>query len=292
MERLSVFEDIVAGGLAGSIGTILGVPFDMVKVRMQSFPKKYKSAWQTFKLTVKEEGFLGLYRGSLVPIVSQVCINALAFSGDGFASKILEPNLKKGESMGAVNSFISGCFGGFCQCFALAPGDLIKCRLQVDDVAGIKNRHYSGVMDCIIKTVKTDGILGLYRGMVVCAVREVPSFGFYFTTYKTCKTQLDQYIDPHSSTLIAGGIAGSASWICIFPIDIIKTNIQVAVMGSSDSKLGILGMGRKLLRERGLRFFYRGLGVTVLRAFPVNAVTFWFYEIFSDLILKRKKISQ
>ena len=289
MERLTVAEDIVAGGVAGSLGTIFGVPFDMVKVRMQSFPLKYTSAWQTFKLTVKEEGFLGVYRGSSVPITSQVFINALAFSGDGFASKMLEPELKKGESMSTLNSYLSGCFGGLCQCIVLAPTDLIKCRLQVDDAAGFAKRKYNGVMDCVVKTVKMDGISGLFRGMGVCAIREVPSLGFYFATYKTCKHQLQQYIDPHSSALIAGGIAGSASWFCIFPIDIIKTNIQVAPLGSVDAELGTIAMGKKLLKERGFRFFYRGLGVTLMRAFPVNAITFWFYEMFGNAMLERKR---
>jgi solute carrier family 25 carnitine/acylcarnitine transporter 20/29 len=33
------------------------------------------------------------------------------------------------------------------------------------------------------------------------------------------------------------------------------------------------------LDEHGWRFFFRGLGVTLLRAFPVNAIIFPVYEI-------------
>ena len=35
------FNDIIAGSLAGIVQVLVGQPFDMMKVRMQTKPKKY-----------------------------------------------------------------------------------------------------------------------------------------------------------------------------------------------------------------------------------------------------------
>lgn len=64
-------REFFAGGIAGSVGIFIGFPLDMVKVKLQVFPDQYKSAWQCLKQSVQEEGFTGLYKGCLPPILIQ-----------------------------------------------------------------------------------------------------------------------------------------------------------------------------------------------------------------------------
>lgn len=275
---IETIEDIVAGGCAGAIGTMVGIPFDTVKVRMQSLPNKFVTTSQTFLDTIKYEGFFTLFRGWVAPVSSQIFVNATTFAGESVASRFLENNeYTKGYKW---NTFLSGSFGGFVQCFILSPVELIKCKMQVDCIS--ENRLYKNVIDCTKQTIQKDGFLGLYRGIWVTTLRETPSYGVYFYIYRTVQELLTPKDQSFSAvaTLIAGGCAGSSTWISIYPIDVIKSIIQTSPINTPKSELTMLYVARKILKERGIRFFFHGLGVTVIRAFPVNAATFYFYELF------------
>ncbi len=72
---LSVLQDIIAGGLSGSFGVLIGFPFDTIKVRMQSQPTEFKTTIQTARDTIRRNGVLSLYKGCLPPIATKIPIN-------------------------------------------------------------------------------------------------------------------------------------------------------------------------------------------------------------------------
>ena len=72
-----------------------------------------------------------------------------------------------------------------------------------------------------------EGIRGLYKGFVVSVLRDVPSYAVYFGAYEYFKFLISGNHSENSFgvKILAGGLAGVASWGCIYPIDIIKTRI-------------------------------------------------------------------
>jgi solute carrier family 25 (mitochondrial 2-oxodicarboxylate transporter), member 21 len=62
-------NDLIAGSIGGTAGTILNTPLDVVKSRVQNSPKvagqvpKYNWAWPALGTIMKEEGFPALYKG-------------------------------------------------------------------------------------------------------------------------------------------------------------------------------------------------------------------------------------
>jgi solute carrier family 25 carnitine/acylcarnitine transporter 20/29 len=306
----TVGKDIVAGGLGATFGMSFGVPMDLVKVRMQTFPLKYRTPWQTLMVTLKEEGIRGFFRGSLSPLMSQIPINALVFAGESFALRMLIPfqhywsTSPTSSAHMAVDTdprppsvltmYAAGCLGGFAQCLLLSPTDLIKCKLQVDIQArlGVEmvTPRYRGIIDCMRQTIQQEGFVGLYRGMGVTVLREVPSYGVYFLVYRYVKQLMTDLtiggagVSPSWSTILAGGLAGCASWAVIYPADVLKSVIQASPPETKAADLAMLPLARRLFRAHGFRYFYTGLGVTMLRAFPVNAATFYFYELFKQLL--------
>ena len=80
--------------------------------------------------------------------------------------------------------------------------------------------------------------------------------------------------------LLAGGLAGTTSWLATVPLDVIKTRIQSdpLTVGGRYVASGIRQCVIDGWRAGGWRVFYRGLGATCLRAFPVNAVTLVVYS--------------
>ncbi|EEU47293.1 uncharacterized protein NECHADRAFT_35257 [Fusarium vanettenii 77-13-4] len=68
-------NDMISGGVGGTVGTILNTPLDVVKSRIQNTPKvagqvpKYNWAWPAVFTVAKEEGFSALYKGFLPKVL-------------------------------------------------------------------------------------------------------------------------------------------------------------------------------------------------------------------------------
>lgn len=150
---------------------------------------------------------------------------------------------------------------------------------------------YTGPIDCGLSIIRNHGLFrGLFRGMGVTLWRETPAFGMYFATYDTIKARVENLLedkDDHhpipthahawAASALAGGISGAWTWAIIYPFDVIKSRIQTAPLDRHLQK-GMWTVARELVQENGWRFMFRGLGVTLVRAFPVNAIIFPVYE--------------
>jgi len=286
-------REFIAGGAAGAVGIFVGFPFDLIKVNMQCHSDQYRNSWQCFRSIIGESGFKGLFRGCLPPVVTQGAINSLLFAGESTAMKLLQPELKRGEIGTPFNTILAGCIGGITQCTMLVPSDVIKCTMQ----SGSSNGTGAGrgalreTIECAKNIFNTEGVRGFYKGWTVTIAREVPSIGTYFFAYKNIREKIwkyQGYDQPStSSTLIAGGMAGALSWTIVYPTDVIKTNMQISTVPVGNNALAykdmsVVRVAQCLFRQHGLSVFFRGLGPTILRAFPANASTFYIYELLKD----------
>ena len=141
---------------------------------MQTNPNMYPSASACLMNTLREEGFLSLYKGLAAPFIGQFFQNALIFAGESVALRYLEPNMNFHSEMSnktVMNVFIAGSFGGLVQCAVLVPADLIKCKMQVDESRKGKKGKYNGSLDCIAQVVKKKGPFGLFKGFGITALR-------------------------------------------------------------------------------------------------------------------------
>ena len=77
--------------------------------------------------------------------------------------------------------------------------------------------------------------------------------------------------------MTCGGVAGSAFWLAMLPVDYAKTRIQISRRGDLDDA-SVRRVMARTFRERGVRGLYAGAGPVLLRAFPTNAVQFLAWE--------------
>uniref|UniRef100_A0A8D0ACE7 Mitochondrial carnitine/acylcarnitine carrier protein-like n=1 Tax=Sander lucioperca TaxID=283035 RepID=A0A8D0ACE7_SANLU len=282
-ERVSPLKNFVSGGVAGACLLLAGHPLDTIKVRLQTQPKAscsqlvlYTGTYDCFRKTLSKEGVLGLYKGMGAPLAGVAPMMAISFFGFGLGKQ-----LQAEDDKPLTNSqiFLSGCLAGVFTTVIVAPGERIKCLLQVQASGG--RSKYSGPIDCAVRLYKEQGLRSVYKGTVLTLIRDVPSNGLYFLTYEYLKNFLTpegQSVSQLSTPriLLAGGVAGILNWTIALPPDVLKSNFQTA----GDMKYGgLLDVLRTLLREEGPQALFKGFNAVFLRAFPANAACFLGFEV-------------
>jgi len=277
MEWGAFGKDLVAGTLGGVAGIVAGYPLDTLKTRMQTSQLGHGPV-SMMSQVLKKEGVRGFYKGMLSPIVSNAPINAVVFAGYGVASRVIqEMDQTVGEPMTTRQHLIAGGAAGLVQTAFASPSELVKIVLQVDSKAA-----KTSSVDCAKQIARDHGVKGLYRGLGMTIMRDVPAFAVYFYSYEEVKhwlTNGDRVNETTGNLLMAGGIAGTLSWLLLHPVDVVKSCTQSQPVSSgSPIPLGARQVLRQNVAKDGPRFLLKGLTATVLRAFPVSAVTFMVYE--------------
>jgi solute carrier family 25 (mitochondrial carnitine/acylcarnitine transporter), member 20/29 len=119
------------------------------------------------KKTIAKEGVRGLYKGMSAPIAGVAPIFAISFFGFGVGKKLLA-----GDSDAPLTNtqlFAAGAFSGIFTTSVMAPGERIKCLLQVQQGGG--EQKYTGMVDCAKKLYKEGGIRSIYKGSFATLLR-------------------------------------------------------------------------------------------------------------------------
>ena len=244
-------------------------------------------------------GVSSLFRGLGAPLSTACVVNAIIFSSYGWSSRLFDQyaHIPSNNTLhdSTIKAFTCGSFAGFVQGIVICPMEHLKCRLQVQHGKGSVDYLYKGPVQVARSLYKSHGMTGLYRGWWATAWREVPAFGGYFAFYDFAKDYLNSFfakqagIDEkemaaqnHSylwaSSALAGGTTGALTWAVIYPFDVIKTKIQTFPMDTPLEKRRIFAVGQDIVQKRGFSALFRGLNVTIIRAFPVNGIIFPVYE--------------
>ena len=274
----SISNDLIAGGVGGLAGIIVGHPFDSMKVR-------YQMAAATSSLEVKQfYSVSSLFRGIGAPIMTAGLVNASIFTTYNFSSGVFDRYVNfdnSGYICGLPKQVSCGCFTGIVSSIILCPTELVKIKMQTQ-INGAETAYRSS-FHAARSIFANHGIQGLYRGFVATSIRQGIGFGVYFSSYDRLKYHLKYQLGAEHSwlpSILAGGIAGSLSWAVIYPVDLIKSRIQaLSLSTTSKAELSISNITKNTIQQQGWQSLYRGLGITVFRAFPVNGVIFPTYEL-------------
>lgn len=321
--------DFWAGYISGAVGIIIGNPLDILKVRLQaqstSNPESLPPSATTSPTSSSRPTALSLLRkfstGTAAPILGYGALNALLFVSYNRSEALLNQTfpshpistseldiVKPASTTGSnlVTTFLAGAIGGLATWIVSTPTELIKCRSQLAPSPA----EASSWNICKRIWQFEGGVRGLYFGGTVTAIRDSVGYGFYFWSYELSTRWMEQWLRDNDYTqgngaksfsgvetakvLLCGGLAGVATWVSIFPLDVIKTRVQAQVygpgtravatgermplIGAPSKRMGAVQVAKEAYREAGMRVFFRGLMVCSVRAFIVNAVQWAVYE--------------
>ncbi|XP_071961252.1 mitochondrial carnitine/acylcarnitine carrier protein-like [Antedon mediterranea] len=281
--QISLPKNLIAGGFAGICLTFAGHPLDTIKVRLQTQlstgeSKLYKGTFDCFKKIVTKEGIRGLYKGMATPIIGITVVSGVNFFGYGCGLKLQDPS-QPNNQYGAGQFFVGGMVSGVFKTLLVAPGERIKCllQMQIDSAVG---KRYAGPVDCAKQLYKQSGIRNVFKGTFATLVRDVPGSGFYFITYELMKQALTPEGGSSSNlgagmVLLAGGTAGVANCVSTYAADTLKSRLQTAPEGRYRNLLHVF---TSLYKQEGFMSLFQGFSAALLRSFPANAACFLGFE--------------
>eukprot|EP00536_Pseudo-nitzschia_multiseries_P012406 jgi/Psemu1/260561/estExt_Genewise1Plus.C_4730012 len=291
----------VAGFSGGAVSTILLLPLDNIKVRLQvNEGGSTKGSPTSVESVIKYEGVRGLYQGLVPAIVG----SAVSWGGFFFVYETMKQQLRYFKSVNAPNNatddrieqkavtldswenFVVGTASGAVMVFVTNPIWLIKLRLQLQMKRTSEHLHaknvtrYDGFSDAFRKIFRSEGIVGLYKGTGP-ALLLTSHGGVQFVVYEFLRKHF-HYAKAQRSTesssvvkrfedslgyLTMGAISKMAASTITYPMQVVKSRIQ---QPSSSIELTNTGDVRVVRRN------YTGLVSTMQKMWRHEGITGFF----------------
>ncbi|KAG2450018.1 hypothetical protein HYH02_000122 [Chlamydomonas schloesseri] len=280
-------KDIFAGTCGGISVTLVGHPFDTLKVRLQTQPVDkpiYSGVVDCARKTVQWEGLGGLYKGVTSPLMGQMFFRASLFGAFGASKRWLGTNAD-GTTRPLVWSdfYKAGAMTGFVAAFTEGPIDFYKSQLQVQIIKSKMDPNYkppyTSVLECVRQTIRLNGFKGPFQGLSATLLRNTPANAAYLGSFEVLKQKVAASYgvattDLSAATITAcAGTGGIIYWLTIFPVDCIKSAMQTDSIDPAKRKYTSIPVTARLLwAEGGVKRFYKGFTPCLIRAAPANGV--------------------
>uniref|UniRef100_A0A3P9QHC6 Solute carrier family 25 member 35 n=1 Tax=Poecilia reticulata TaxID=8081 RepID=A0A3P9QHC6_POERE len=159
--RVSAVKTTLAGASAGVVGAVMGSPVYLVKTHLQSQSTSSIAVGHHFLMFIyRQHGILGLWRGSSAAVPRVSVGSATQLSTFSSSKELVFPQ----DSW--LVPLSAGMISSVMVVLAMTPFDVVSTRLynQPVDHSG-KGQLYKGFSDCFSKTLKKEGLTGLYKGL-------------------------------------------------------------------------------------------------------------------------------
>eukprot|EP00249_Psilotum_nudum_P008736 c21476_g1_i1 orf=188-1534(+) len=179
-KELSVVGRLGAGACAGMTSTLVTYPLDVLRLRLAVDPA-CKTMGQVAVAMLREEGLPSFYRGlgpSLLGIAPYIAVNFCIFD---LIKKSLPKEFRKRPAASFITALVSSTFATV-MCY---PLDTVRRQMQM------KGTPYHSVLDAIPGIVARDGLVGLYRGFVPNALKNLPNSSIRLTTFDAAKNLIN-----------------------------------------------------------------------------------------------------
>jgi solute carrier family 25 (adenine nucleotide translocator) protein 4/5/6/31 len=295
-DPMSFAKDFLAGGISAAVSKTAVAPIERVKLILQvqaankqiEAGKEYKGIIDCFVRIPKEQGFAAFWRGNLANVIRYFPTQALNFAFKDVYKQIFLGGVDQKTQfwryfVGNLGS--GGAAGATSLCFVY-PLDYARTRLGADVGKGAADRQYNGLVDCIKKTLKSDGAIGLYRGFSVSVQGIIIYRAAYFGCYDTARGSLP---DPKNSPFIVNFAIAQVVTICSgilsYPFDTVRRRMM---MQSGRAKADIMYKNTldcwvKISKQEGTRAFFKGALSNVFRG-TGGALVLVFYDELKKLI--------
>ncbi|OTA88105.1 hypothetical protein M434DRAFT_35013 [Hypoxylon sp. CO27-5] len=196
--QINPYSKFVAGGVAGMTAQFCVYPLDTLKFRLQSEyvsggPRGNALLFQTARKMWTEGGVRAAYRGVTMGLIGMFPYSAIDMGTfellkttyvtyTARAYSIHEEDAQPSTFATGIMGATSGAFGAT----VVYPLNVLRTRLQTQGTS-LHPAHYTGIWDVAQKTVKNEGVRGLYKGLMPNLLKVAPALSITWMVYENAK---------------------------------------------------------------------------------------------------------
>ncbi|RMD39557.1 hypothetical protein DV735_g5570, partial [Chaetothyriales sp. CBS 134920] len=293
---------VISGSVAGLVSRFVIAPLDVVKIRLQLQPHSlsdplscdgikgptYKGVFTSMRTIIRQEGVRSLWKGNIPAELMYLCYGGIQFASYRSLTQAQEQARKHIDVHlpfripGSADSFFAGAGAGAIATTATYPMDLLRTRFAAQGT----DKIYNGLVAACRDIVRDEGLRGFFRGMSAAVGSIVPYMGLFFSSYEIFHQAIGGATMPFGSgDAVAGVLASIVAKSATFPLDLIRKRLQIQgptrhryIHTNVPEYKGVFGGLLAIWRKEGVRGWYRGLTVSLVKAAPASAVTMYVYE--------------
>jgi len=192
LQTLTTAEVAAAGFLSGIPTSLVTAPIERAKVLLQiqgqgGSEAKYKGLADVLKHSYREGGVRSIFRGTGATLARDCPGSAVYFAAYEVCKKALTPAGSSPSDLNVGAIILSGGLAGVAMWTMAIPPDVIKSRIQAAPMG-----TYSGMLDCVQKTIAQDGVRALWKGFGPAMARAFPANAATFLGVEASRKILDR----------------------------------------------------------------------------------------------------
>jgi len=272
-KKLGFFENFMLAGVAAGVSKTVAAPIERVKLLVQNqdemikqgrLDRPYKGVVDCCQRVLSTEGVYPFWRGNLANVLRYFPTQALNFAfKDAIKVAFATPKDASNAKKFTMN-ILSGGMAGTCSLLFVYSLDYARTRLANDAKGKGGERQFNGLIDVYTKTLKSDGIQGLYRGFAISAVGIFIYRGMYFGMFDTLKPLLLGDNANVGLSFLLGWVVTITAGLMSYPIDTIRRRMMMTSGGGVKYK-GSIDCGIQILKNEGFMSMMKGAGANILR---------------------------
>lgn len=219
-----------------------------------------------------------------------------------FSSKKLDSKHSQATGSGFFLNFVLGGVAGCISKTMVAPTERIKLIMQTQSQTGgagiLAQPRYSGMVDCLQKVVKKEGVINLWKGNGVNSFKIFPMNAFSLALKDFFGKRLNVKYDGTNkarflgSQMLSGGLAGAVTISLIYPLDFVRTKLSTDVLSNTGERQykGMLDCFKQVVQKDGVRGVYAGISTALTGVFLYKALSLGVYDYLKKTKLQDPKI--
>ena len=153
------------------------------------------------------------------------------------------------------------------------------------------DQRYNNILDAFRKIYLREGIGGFYKGLlpsllgVFHVVVQFPLYEYFKSlagtsslAHLSATRQHSDHLSPTMILLCSGGSKMLAS-MATYPHEVLRTRLQMVPQTGHTHYTGLFQTISVIFQREGIRGFYKGMGVNLIRTVPNSGLTLLTYEV-------------
>lgn len=203
----------------------------------------------------------------------------------------------KKPKLGFVENFLLSGAAAVISKTAAAPIERVKLLVQNQNEMlkqGKISEPYKGIVDCTVKTFRSEGTAAFWRGNLANCIRYFPTQALNFAFKDKIKaafkaSKQDAYTVTFAKNIASGGVAGALSLCFVYSLDYARTRLandtKSSKKGGERQYAGLVDVYKKTLASDGVAGLYRGFVISCFGIIIYRGCYFGFYDSLKPILL-------